>query len=458
MRSAIHFIKKTGITALLLPLVLSLSACSGASPALKAEQPIAELFRAELKKEISSLNVPIETSTVELGKTLNQSIRKEIYKGSTKTRGLTADIIRNGTIVVTAADNFLHFTVPIIMNLSYGMFETPSIPFALKFRASASITPDWRVNTEIYYLGLSDLLADETRIGPLTLKPRSIMEGVTQPVQKLLSELISKKINEMFPLKSQIAKVWSAAHKPLLLDRNYNAWLKLTPLEVMLSPLYAHNNRVKLGVGINAYAEMVIGPEPITPTPRPLPELQLVSRFDKSFRIALNTDLFYRDILSIASPLLLNKEFVSDGRKVVIKAFDLYGNGEKLVVRVETSGSLDGVIYLTGKPLFNPQTNNFSVEEVDFDIQTQDLLLKSAGWLLQGTIREKIQEALNMNMTRQLEQSREMAQKAIARIQLVDNVMLKGSIKTLKFSDALVQKEKISIQVYTEGESVIYFE
>jgi len=35
-------------------------------------------------------------------------IGSEIYKGSTKYRGLTADIRRNGPMAVSAADNFLY--------------------------------------------------------------------------------------------------------------------------------------------------------------------------------------------------------------------------------------------------------------------------------------------------------------------------------------------------------------
>jgi hypothetical protein len=242
------------------------------------------------------------------------------------------------------------------------------------------------------------------------------------------------------------------------LDRNYNAWLKLTPREVMLSPLYAQNNRVKLNVGIKSFAELVVGPEPAAQPPLPLPNLKLVSTFDKSFRIALNADLFYKDILSIASPLLLNKAFDSDGKTIIIKDLDLYGNGDKFVIKVATKGALDGVFYLTGKPRFDPQTNIFSVEDVDFDLQTQSILLQSADWFLHSMIKSRIQEKLNMDLTKRLEQSREMAQKAIAQVQLADHVLLKGNIKTLQFSDALVQKDNISIQVYTEGESAIYLQ
>jgi len=436
-------------------LALTLPALSGASQALTAERPMDEAFRTALKKEISSLNVPIEVSSEEVAKVLNQAIRRELYKGSTKTRGVTADILRNGQIVVSAADNYIYFTLPVTMSLSYGMFETAAIPLNLKFRANPRVSPDWKLNAEIHYIGLSDLLAEDTGVGPISIKPRSIVEEITKPLQQVLSDLINRKINEKFPLKSQVARAWNAVQKPVSVDRSRNAWLKLTPREVMLSPLQTRNNRIRLSVGINSFAELAVGPEPAAAPPLPLPNLKLVNTLDRNFRIALNADLSYADILKIASPLLLDKELNSDGKTVIIKDLDLYGNGDKFVVKVATEGSLEGVFYLTGTPRFDPLTNIFSVEDVDFDMQTRSLLLKSADWFLHSMIRSRIQERLNMDLTQRLEQARDIAGKAIAQVQLADHVLLRGNIKSLQFSDVLVQKDKISIQLFTEGESAI---
>jgi hypothetical protein len=445
-------------TALLVPLVLALAipAFPGESQPFTAERPKEEAFRTALKKEISTLNVPIEVTAGEVGKVLNQALPKAIYKGSTKTRGVTADILRNGQIAVSAADNYIYFTLPVTMSLSYGMFETAAIPLNLKFRATPRVSPDWKLNTDIQYMGLSELLAEETGVGPISIRPRSIVEEITRPLQQVLSDMVNRKINEKFPLRSQVARAWNAAQKPVAVDRSRSAWLKLTPRDVMLSPLNTRNNRIMLNVGVNAYSEMVVGPEPAIPPPVPLPNLKLVNTIDRNFRIALNADLFYADILRIASPLLLDKKFSSDGKTVIIKDLDLYGNGDKFVVKVATEGSLEGVFYLTGTPRFDPLTNIFSVEDVDFDMETRSLLLKSADWFLHSMIRSRIQEKLNMDLTQRMEQSRELARKAIAQVQLADNVLLRGNIKTLQFSDVLVQKDRISIQVLTDGESAIF--
>ena len=422
------------------------------------ERPQEQVFRAELKKELSTVYVPIEATAAELGKILNQMIGTDIYKGSTRYSGLTADITRNGVATITAADNYLYLTLPISLKLSYGMFQVPPLSLKLKFKMAARITPDWKLFAEIYYMGLSDLLAEDVRVGPIAIKPRSIVEGVTQPVQKLLSELLSRAVNARYPLKDQIAKVWLAAQKPVLLDKNYSAWLRINPQEVMLSPLFAQNNLVRLGLGIATYADLVVGPEPSPQAPTALPNLKSVNSIDRSFRVSVNSDLHFRDLLAIASPLLLDKEFDSDGKKITIKAVDVYGNGDKLVVKLDTIGSFEGTFYLTGKPQYNPQTNIFSMSDVDFDMKTKSFLMRSAAWLLHGFIRNIIQEKLVMDMTPQLEKAREMARKAISQVKLAEGIFLKGSVKTIKVNDLLVSKEKIAVQVYAEGDTAVVFQ
>src|SRR5512136_1990099 len=243
-----HLPRKTlffpGMVVLALILVFSAGTESLAA-FLTAERPRDEAFRTGLKKELSCLNISIETSASDLREILDRKVPRELYKGSTKTRGLTADILRNGPIAVSAADNYIYLSIPVTISLGYGVFETPAVTARLKFRVNASVARDWKINAEVYYMGLSDLLADQVGIGPLSIKPRSIVEGLVLPLQRSLSELATRKLNEKFQIRAQVARVWSTAQKPILLDKSYSAWLKVTPREVMVYPLYARNNQVR---------------------------------------------------------------------------------------------------------------------------------------------------------------------------------------------------------------------
>ncbi len=423
-----------------------------------SEQPQSGTIRTGLKSEISTVNVQFVASSDDLAAALNRMIGSEIYRGTTKAVGLKADIVRNGPIAVKAADNFIYLTMPVAISLGYGGFKAPRIAAKLNFRLNAGITPDWKLTTEIYYMGLSDLFSEEVGIGPMSIKPRKIIEGIIDPIQRVISDLISRKINEKYSLKAEVGKAWNAVQRPVRLDKDYNAWLKITPLEVTLYPLYTENNRVMLNLGLMSLAEVVVGREPAAPALLALPDLKPAVNGDKSFRIALNTDLPYRDILHIASPLLIDRELGSDGKSVILKDLDIYGKGDRLVVKAEARGSFEGTIYLTCKPKFDPVTNRFFVDDVDFDMQTTNILLKTADWFLHGKFRRQIAEKINMDLTEKLNKAREAAGKAIEQVKLAEHILLRGRVNAVKLRDVVVQKEKILVQLYAEGETTVSFQ
>ncbi|MGB4600512.1 MAG: DUF4403 family protein [Trichlorobacter sp.] len=452
------FIRKTtylsGMALAVMLLTVSARANADVMP-MDVEPPREVASRRELKKELSSLSVTLETSELELGDFLNRVTPRELYKGAGRAGGVTTHVVRNGPIQVRAADNFIHLTVPVSFTMGYGVFESLPLATKLTFKLTASVSPDWMIITEVYYTGLSEQLADEVGVGLVSIKLRSIVEGVTQPLQRTLSGLITKRLNEKFQLRSEMAKVWQAAQKPMLVDARYAAWLLLTPQEASIYPLYAQHRQIRLGVGLKTYAELVVGPEPVARPATALPRLRQVAVGERSFQVALNIDIVYQDFLKVVAPLLINKEFKGDGRTVVVKSLDLYGNGDRLVVKLETTGDLDGVIYLTCRPVLNPRTNVVSVEDLDFDLQTRNMLLKTAEWFLHGTIRDSIQEKLNLDLTQRLLQVRDMASKALTRVKLADKLYLSGNVTTVSLNDVLVRQDRFSIQVYTAGESSV---
>ncbi len=443
---------KTAILAIGLCFCLIVGAVSA------SEQPQSGALRTGLKREISTVNVQFEASSDDLAAALNRTIGSEIYRGNTRAAGLKAEILRNGPVAIKAADNFIYLAMPVTISLGYGGFKTPQIAAKLNFRLSARITPEWKLNAEIYYMGLSDLFSEEVGIGPMSIKPRKIVEGIIDPLQRAISDLISRKINEKYSLKEEVRKAWNAVQRPIRLDKGYNAWLKITPQGVTLYPLYTENNRVVLNLGLTSLAELAVGPEPAASGLVALPDLRPAVNCDKSFRITLNTDLPYKDILHIASPLLIDRELGSDGKSVILKDLDIYSDSDRLIVKAETRGSFEGTIYLTCKPKFDPDTNRFFVDDVDFDMQTRNLLLNTADWFLHGKFRRQIAEKINMDLTEKLNKAREAAQRAIEQVKLAEHILLRGRVNAVKLRDVIVQKEKILVQLYAEGETTVVFQ
>lgn len=399
----------------------------------------------------SSINLSVESSASDLSAIVNQSLPKELYKGQGGL-GTSVTVQRTGPVAVTANDNFIYLTLPVQLTFSYGFYESYPLRAGLRFKARVNITPDWRLKTELYYTGLSDNLADSLKLGPLSLKPKSMVEGITQPVQRLLAPIIDTKVNDAVKLRAKVAPLWQQAFNPTQVSKEFSTWLRLTPERIVISPLQATNNQIRLAVGIITGAEITVGPKPAAVPPRPLPPVQLLSTFDKNFNIQLATDIFFDDLVTALNPVLLDKTFGED-KKITIKKFSMKGEEGRLVVNLTSTGDFDGELTVLAKPTYNPQTNTLTFEEVDFDTKHAGWLISAGSWLFSSTIRNTIKEKLDSAVVEQLEKARVKASTTLSSLQLAERVRLNGNVKTLSLGNAAVLPDRLSVQVVAQGEA-----
>jgi hypothetical protein len=422
---------------LTLSLFLSLSAVG----ALAAVQPS------------SSVNLSIVASTTDLAAIVNQSLPKELYKGQGGL-GTSVTVLRTGPVVVSASDNYLYLTLPVQLTFNYAMYQSPPLKAGLKFKARMNVTPDWRLKTELYFIGLSDGLAETFKVGPLSLKPRSMVESISQPVQRLLAPIIDNKVNDAVQLKAKISPLWQNAFNPMLVSKEFSTWLKLTPEKIVMSPLLAANNRIQLSIGLITGAEITVGPKPAAAPATPLQSVQQMPAFDKNFHVQLGADIFFADLTNALKPVLLDKTFGED-KKITIRGFELKGEQGRLVVVLSTTGDFEGQLIVQAKPTYNAQNNSLTFENVDFDTKNAGWLMSAGSWLFSSTIRSTIKSKLDTAIMEQLEQSRLKATTTLSSIQLTDHVKLSGAVKSLSLGEANVLDDRLSLQVVAQGEASV---
>ncbi len=399
----------------------------------------------------SSINLSVETTAPDLAALINRSLPTQLYKGEGGL-GTSVTVLRTGPVAVSAANNFVYLTLPVQLTFGYGFYESYPLRAGLTFKARVSVTPDWRLKTELYYTGLSDSLADTFKIGPLSLKPKTMVEGVTQPVQRLLSPIIDAKVNDAVQLRARVAPLWQHAFAPVLVSKEFSAWLQLTPQRVVMSPLVAVNNRIQMSVGVISGAAITVGPQPAAPPARPLPPVQLLPNFDRQFHIQLATDIHFADLVTALNPVLLDKTF-GDDRKITVKGFSLKGEDGRLVITLTSPGAFDGELTVLAKPVYDPQKNTLTFEDVDFDTRNAGWLVSTGSWLFSSTIRNTIKTKLDAAVVDELEKARQKASASLASVHVADHVTLAGSVAALSLGEAQVLNDRLSVAVVAQGET-----
>lgn len=197
-----------------------------------------------------------------------------------------------------------------------------------------------------------------------------------------------------------------------------------------------------------------MGPQPVAAPVRPLPPLQLLQSFDKNFNMQLGTDIIFADLVHALNPVLLDKTF-GDSKKITIKGFKMKGEEGRLVIVVDATGDFEGQLTVLAKPVYNPQSNTLTFENVDFDTKNAGWLISTGSWLFSSKIRSTIKSKLDESVVDQLEKARVKASSAMSSVQLAEHVKLNGAVKSLSLADALVLDDRLSIQVVARGESSV---
>lgn len=399
----------------------------------------------------SSINLSVVTSATDLATIINQYLPKELYKGQ-GAMGTSVTVLRTGPVLVAAKDNFIFFWLPVQLTSQYAGYESYPLRTELKFKANAYVTKDWRLKTNLYYTGFSDNLADTFALGPVTLKPKSMVESIVQPVQRWLAPYLDDKINEAVQLRAKVTPLWNNAFTPVLVNKEFSTWLRLTPDRVYMTPLSAINNQIRLAIGLITGAELTVGPKPAAMPAKALPPVQVYSTFDKNFHIRLVADVFYADLVTALTPVLIDKTF-GDDKQITIKSFSLKGEGDRLVVALTATGDFNGELTLFAKPVYHPENNSLTFEDVDFDTRNAGWLISTGSWLFSSTIRNTIKTKLDTTIREQLDQARLKASAALSSVRLAEHVQLSGMVKSLSLGEASVLQDRLSLQVIAQGES-----
>ena len=257
----------------------------------------------------------------------------------------------------------------------------------VSFTNSLSIQPNYKVNLSII------------RNEPQPLDKCEVCfwgQDITKQVIKGLKEELDaskKELDSSFgvvDLKPQFQKVWDT------LNKIYNlfglGWLKINPQRIRINNLYAFNDSLNIFLGLTA--KPAISFEKPIEQPTWIPDLGTFSR-KPGFNIFLDAVLNYDSLSFILNQQLNGKKFnfkkLIIKKKFIIDSCRMYGAGnEKLVIKVNFSGTNSGVVYLLGKPVYNKEKRTIEVIDIDFDIKSKNFLLGSADWLFDKKITKEI--------------------------------------------------------------------
>lgn len=264
---------------------------------------------------------------------------------------------------------------------------------------------------------------------------------VRNQVQKAITQAIQK-IPEAIQVRPMAEKAWKEVAKP----REVFPGVKLVvrPESLSVSPLTGTGKTVLSAITIRArpsLTDSVVASD----TSRTLPPIRVEPAGDGLFHLEAQATIPLTLVDSLMSASLSSRIFDAGGRTVRISKAWLYGGGDRAVLGVRLLQPFEGDIFLKGRPLFDSANNTVLLSDVDFDMQTRSFLMKSADFLLHGTIKDAIAKAATVNI------SSHMPRVADLRIPTGDVGEMAISLRTLRPMGISLDQGRLQAWMQTDG-------
>jgi hypothetical protein len=224
-------------------------------------------------------------------------------------------------------------------------------------------------------------------------------------------------------------------------------YLKIQPKELSLSDLTFNKSKLSFSIGLKATPaiQSTKWSTPLAPLPNLAP-YKVADGFEVFTDVSMNYDSLAKQIMSYLS----KEKFVVGKDFIIVQKLRLFAAKDKLGVEVSFIGSKSGTLFLLGVPTFDASKRIVSVKHVEYDLSTKNLLLKSAKWLLNETIRKKMEEAMVVDITATLASAEKGINESLNK-KLDGGIYLKGNLKKLTITDISPRQSEILVRVQISG-------
>ncbi len=449
---------------------VSLVCLSGCTPTnqsqIKAPQEIYKYTNVQVQNEkhISAVSIPFEISIAEIAQQLNTKVQGVIYEDNSfdddNRDGFKTKVSKNGLITVDVQDSLLHYIVPLKVwaQKSYQLGpisgeQDTNFEIKIKFVTAIGINANWQMETRTASSGFDWVTKPSIRVAGIEIPITSLVSRKLTENLPVFAKNIDDNVKQNFEIKKYVVQAWNLLREPRLISEPYRTWLLVTPTDATMTPFRIDKNKIKAIINIKGYTQTQTGEKPVVTAVKDIPNLSVSSDVSSDFRLGLIASLPYAEATRFATTEFVGKRYeFKDGQyKVEVTNIDIYGQNEKLIIKAGLKGSIEGNIYLKGTPQYDQATRALVLKNLDYDLDTRSVLIKTANWLLQGRFVKQLEKQFILPLGSQMEETQKFTNQQLANRQISKGITLNGKLNTIEPDQVYITSSSLMAVVFVKG-------
>lgn len=449
---------------LFLSVITVFQSCS--SSKLPTEKPAEKYTAFNYEPLPSTISLPVEMKVASLEALLNRQLTGLIYEDNSLDDNGGDNIMvkawKKENIKLSFENGQFSYRVPLKLwikagwkieqfGLSLSDYRELNAEIALKFHSSVVVNKDWSVTTVTFSDGYEWLTKPTLKIGPVELPITFIADMIIKYNTATINTAIDNGLQQSLDLKTTATQAWVELQKPILLSEEYGLWIRVSPKAVSAMPIYGAKGIIRHTSSIQAVTECFTGKKPLSQVNPVLPGLTTVNKLSDEFLANVVSYISYEYLDSITRKMLINTAYTSGKNKVTITGLSIYGNESKMIIATDVTGSINGKLYFAGLPMYRAADSCIYLSDLQFSIQTKNVLLKSAAWLANSGIEKAIGKKMSYPIGAELRETYTMMAEGLKKYEFGEGFYLTGNLMGLEVQQPVLSPSGIIAPVSIKG-------
>ncbi|HKY71720.1 MAG TPA: DUF4403 family protein [Nitrospira sp.] len=317
----------------------------------------------------------------------------------------------------------------------------------LAARSALTWSDRWRLQSHTTFD--EPVFLEPCLLSGLDLDATSLLKGILQTRLEAVGQSIDRIIRERTEARKRAETIWQQLQEPV--EFASNQWLAFNPREARVSPIISNGTLVvQTSVNLVMEPRIISGSKPVKAA-LPLPSLQLAPVPMEGFHLALPVTVDYGQINRRLEQEMIGQEFQAPiGDSVRIDGVQLYGSGDKLILALRVSGGVNGNLYATGTPVFDQGLGILRFADLDFTMDTRNVLLRSANWMFHQNILSTLRSEAIIDLSGQLQSLRSRLGTALSR-DLGGGATLQGEVLSLRPRGVYPTTGGVEVHIIADG-------
>ncbi len=282
---------------------------------------------------------------------------------------------------------------------------------------------------------------------PITFLINSSTALFKSKIEQKIDESIAKSMDFKPNVLNAIEKICI----PFQMSEQYESWLRMNPSEIYSTDAVIKDQSVFLAIGIKCEMETLIGKKPDSKFDSKTiifkPESKIPNKIAANIVAVSN----YEEASRIINKNFVGQEFSSGKKKIKIQNTSIWHKNNKVIVALDVLGSVNGTIYLTGIPKYNEASHEIYFDQMDYALDTNSKLLKTANWLVQGYILNKIQSKCRYSIQPNLEEGKKNMMNYLKNYSPMPGIFINGKIDSIQFKKLQLTNQAIIAFLRIDG-------